>query len=258
MKQRLLDILHLVCRICVTAYVLIVFTIGMLLFVQPLIWLWFRLGKDSEEKRHKYHRILQRMAIIAERMIPTVRFVYENPVNEKFNRPAMIVANHQSHFDLLCIIMLAPKIVIMTKDWVWKNPLYGLLIRYAEYYPASNGMESNLSRLQHLLDRGYSIMIFPEGTRSADGDVHRFHKGALVIARQLGLDLVPVILEGGTEVLNKKAWTITPGTIRVNVEPRIHLESLGESDLERTRQLRAYFRRRLAELTSKHQEGGTR
>lgn len=256
--NRIADIFRLVCRVAVTIYVLVVFTVSMLLVIQPAIWLWFCFGKDTCARRDRYHKVLQRIAIFAERMIPTVNFHYENHSGELFDRPAMIVANHQSHFDLLCIMMLAPRIVIMTKDWVWKNPLYGLLIRYAEFYPASNGMDINMPRLRALVDRGYSVMVFPEGTRSVDGEIHRFHKGAFVIARELGLDILPVVLEGGTDVLNKKAWTITPGDIYINVEPRVTLDSLGEEDLERARTMRARIRRRHDELRKIHGKGGRR
>ena len=62
--------------------------------------------------------------------------------------------------------MLNPKVVLLTTDWVWKNPMYGVIIRFAEFYPVSDGYDKNVERLKSLVERGYSVVVYPEGTRS--------------------------------------------------------------------------------------------
>ncbi|MBF0199531.1 MAG: 1-acyl-sn-glycerol-3-phosphate acyltransferase, partial [Planctomycetes bacterium] len=92
-----------------------------------------------------------------------------------FTKPAVLIANHQSHLDLVLILMLNPKVIVLTNQWVWNNPFYGLVVRYAEYYPIYQGLEGSLPKLQKKVNDGYSILIFPEGSRTPDGSIKRFH-----------------------------------------------------------------------------------
>ena len=145
------------------------------------------------------------------------------------------------------MMTLTPKVVFLTNDWVWRNPFYGLVIRKAECYPASDGIEKNLPRLRDLYDRGYSICIFPEGTRSPHCDILRFHKGAFAIARELGADILPVFLHGMGHVLPKEELMFRGGEMFIEVEKRVRpydepSEAAGiERDREVTKQMRHYY-----------------
>jgi 1-acyl-sn-glycerol-3-phosphate acyltransferase len=211
--------------------------------MQPFTWLYRRIGKDSEAKRLRYHRLLQRMARFIIHHVPGVSFHIENVSGETFDRPAIIICNHQSQLDLMCLIMLHPKIVFLTKDWVWNNPFIGNIIHYAEYYPVSNGIEHHVETLRRLYERGYSIAVFPEGTRSTDSRILRFHKGAFYLAEQLGADVLPVFLHGAGHVLPKNDFMLREGVIDMRIEERITLsDPRYSSDLmERTKQFRRYY-----------------
>lgn len=257
---RLKNILIQIRQIAYTLYTFVVFVLLMMVLVQPLIFLYFLFGKKTEQKRLRYHQAIQWLARCSTRHVPGISFSFRNVGGETFERPSMIISNHQSHFDLMCVLMLSPKIVVLTNDWVWRNPLYGLLIRYAEYYPVSDGLETNLERLRGLVSRGYSVMVFPEGTRSADGKIHRFHKGPFYLAEKLGLDIVPMFIHGGTEVLNKKAWTLSTGEIYVQVNQRIASddERYGSDYRERVKGMRRYYEEEYALICRerKQQKGG--
>jgi len=116
--------------------------------------------------------------------------------NVDFSKPKLLIANHSSFLDILSVIMLHPKTVIMVKSWVYNSPVFGLFIRYAGYPFAKEGASQDLSQLKELIANGYSIVIFPEGTRSKDGEMNRFHKGAFHIAHELELDIQPLLLIG--------------------------------------------------------------
>ena len=65
-------------------------------------------------------------------------------------------------------------------------------------------------------------MIFPEGTRSEDCHIQRFHRGAFYMAEQLNLDILPVFIKGFGDVLPKKSFSLHPGDMSLEVMPRIH------------------------------------
>jgi 1-acyl-sn-glycerol-3-phosphate acyltransferase len=120
--------------------------------------------------------------------------------------------------------------IFLTNDWVWNNPTYGFLIRHAEYYPVREGIEALLPKLRSVAERGYSIAIFPEGTRSKDCSIGRFHQGAFYVSEQLGIDILPMCLYGPGKVLPKKTYALKKGPIYIQVDKpvsRAELEQIG-------------------------------
>lgn len=144
-----------------------------------------------------------------------------DPEKLDFSRPSVIVANHSSFLDILLVIMLHPKVIIMVKSWVYNSPVFGLFIRYAGYPFAEEGAETNLEFIKKRIAEGYSIVVFPEGTRSVDGQIKRFHKGAFYIAKELGLDIQPILLIGAHEVNPKNDILISKGQLIVQPLSRI-------------------------------------
>lgn len=193
---------------------------------------------DSEKKRLRYHRIIQRLCGIAVRIIPGSRFTFSNPYGEDFSKPAIYVCNHQSHFDVLSVLALQPKLVFMTNEWAWK--FYGPVIRKAEFYPASYGLGKDSEHIKRLMERGYSVVIFPEGTRNSDcSSVLRFHRGAFQAAQDLGLDILPIYLHGFGYVLPKHEHLVRKADLYLEVGQR---QSVPEGRLAAfTRQMRHLF-----------------
>jgi 1-acyl-sn-glycerol-3-phosphate acyltransferase len=221
------------------------FLVMMYLFLLPYTWLRFHLCQMTDERRIGYHRLLQRMAAFVIRHVPGVSFHLDNSVGETFRQPSVIIANHQSHLDLMCLMMLTPRLVFLTNDWVWHNPFYGMVIHRAEFVPVSDGIEANIDRLRALYRRGYSICVFPEGTRSADCSIQRFHQGAFYLARQLGADILPVYLHGPGHVLPKRDFLLRPGRIDVEVGHRLTVD---EPLLAFTRSMRHHYQSHYAAL----------
>jgi len=181
----------------------------------------FSFGRKTAKKKYIYHSLLHRIARFTIFHVPQVKTTFLNLTNETFDKPAIIICNHQSHLDLMCIMMLTPKLVILTNDWVWKSPFYGRLIRYADFYPVSGGFQEALGPLSELVRQGYSIVTFPEGTRSEDCSIQRFHKGAFYLAEQLQLDIIPVLIHGVGHVLPKQEFMLRKGNIQIRVMERI-------------------------------------
>jgi 1-acyl-sn-glycerol-3-phosphate acyltransferase len=236
-------------RLLFSVYSLMVFLVGSLC-ITLVGFFMLGVGKKTAGKKQRYHALLCSAARFVIRRIPGVKFRYENLAGETFEKPAVIISNHQSHLDLMCLMMLTPRLIILTNDWVWKNPIYGQLIKFADFYPVSHGVENSLEELACQVQNGYSIVIFPEGTRSTDGSIIRFHRGACYLAEMLKIDILPVFIHGASDVLPKDDFMLRTGSINVQVHPRIAPNDtrFGADYVARTKQLRQYYRHTFAAL----------
>lgn len=187
----------------------------------PGAYLYFWIGKNTESKKLRFHKMLQWISNFLTVRFPGAKTIYENPSGETFAKPALIICNHQSHLDLPVLMSINPKLIFLTNDWVWNNFFYGKIIHYAEFLPVSAGMDIILPHLKSLKERGYSIVVFPEGTRSADCSILRFHQGAFLLAHELEMDIVPMVLHGAGHYLPKKDFMFRKGEIRLKILPRI-------------------------------------
>jgi 1-acyl-sn-glycerol-3-phosphate acyltransferase len=172
------------------------------------------------------------------------------------SKPVIFIANHTSFLDILLAIMLNPKIVLMVKGWVYNSPFFGPIIRYAGYIYTDDGPEENIEKMKTLVADGYSLLVFPEGTRSPDGKIGRFHKGAFYLAEQLGLDIQPLLLHGAAEVLPKGDFLIRPGKLNVRVLPRIRYsdDKWGNQLRDKTKNIAHFFKTEFARYQSEMED----
>ncbi len=175
---------------------------------------------------------------------PHVKKNFSGLENLQPEKPVIFIANHTSFLDILLAIMLNPKIVLMVKGWVYNSPFFGPIIRHAGYVYTDDGPEENINKVKALVADGYSLLIFPEGTRSEDGQITRFHKGAFHLAEQLGLDIQPILIHGASDVLPKNDFLIRPGALNVRVLPRIRLSDpeWGSQLRDKTKNIAAHFK----------------
>lgn len=187
-----------------------------------------------------FNKVVRRVASWAIHIVPGCRYTIKNPHGEDFSKPAIYICNHQSHLDVLALIALHPKLIFMTNDWVWKSPFYGAVIRKAGYFPASWGFSVNSEHVKKMAAEGYSVAIFPEGTRTNDGRIGRFHRGAFLAARELGMDLLPILIRGFHEALPKHDFLLRPHPLTLEIGERVQVPQ--EADIaEFTRQMRHFY-----------------
>lgn len=242
-----------------SVYTLLFFVVSSVFVVKPLTIYYQMAEKDLEKKRQAMHRLFWRYArfVTLRHGIPGVRLSVANPYSEDFTKPAIIICNHQSSLDLMTMLMHTPKLVVLTKDWVWSNPIYGSLIQGAEFYPVSEGLTILLPKLQSLIERGYSIVVYPEGTRASDCSIGRFHQGAFYLANQLKTDILPIVSYGAGKVLPKKGKFLRKWPICIEIDRRITLEgmqSFGQTPREQASGMRRYYEERYTEIANRMEQ----
>ncbi|PUZ30365.1 1-acyl-sn-glycerol-3-phosphate acyltransferases [Chitinophaga costaii] len=204
------------------------------------------------ERRGKnvYHFLLSTFTRSLLYVMANVKKRILNPDNEDFSQPAVVISNHQSFLDILVSTMLHPKVILLTNQWVWRSPVFGAVVRLADYYPVADGAAHSIERLRQKVNEGYSIVVYPEGTRSEDPGIRRFHKGAFFIAEQLGLDILPILLHGTAYTMSKNDFLLKDGQVTVQYLPRIKQEdkTWGEGYAERTKRISRHFKQAYAQL----------
>ncbi len=227
-----------------TAYAFGLFVIGSLILQLLILITWIPF---VGEKRIKYliHKITSLSARFFLKVMITTRFVKEFQNEEDFKTPAVVIANHQSFIDILVMLALQHKIVMVTNGWVWKSPVFGRIVRYLDFYHAQNGYEELAESLKPKIEQGYSVVIFPEGTRSECGKIGRFHKGAFYLAEMLKLDILPVLLYGNNLVSSKRQpFYIKKGLLVASIMPRItpQMTEYGDGYSERSKKIAQYIK----------------
>ncbi len=200
-----------------------------------------------------FHKVISKYMKSVLYTNPFVKKTIINTGNENFSKPAVIIANHTSFLDILAVGMLHPKICFLVNDWVYKSPVFGKAVQRADFYPVSSGIENSLEHLREKVRQGYSLMAFPEGTRSNTNKTKRFHKGAFYLAERFNLDILPVLIHGNSEVLPKGSFIIKDGNITVEILPRIKAENadVGSNYTQRTKRIGAYFKTEFLKLREK-------
>lgn len=237
-----------------TIYAFIAFLFGSLM-LSLIGFVLLTLGGKSPKNKYRYHKVLQWTSRFVVNNMPFVRTRVVNEHHENFEKPAIIIANHQSHIDLMFMMMLTPHLIILTNQWVWRSPFYGGIIRYADFYPVANGIENSIDKLRPMVELGYSIVIFPEGTRSETGYINRFHKGAFFLAEKLQVDILPVITHGIGFALPKSELILRNSDVTVKILERITPTSTlyGEGYVERSKQVRGLFKTEYKQLCSENE-----
>lgn len=207
---------------CYTLYAILFYVLCCLCMMMPAAFVCRMVMGDGSRYRRFLHKMLYGVTRFVVRIhgIPGVRCTVDNRHGEEFKRPSVVICNHQSFLDLMLMLSLSPNLIVLTNDWVWHSPFYGYVLRGAAFYPVSEGMENFLPKLEKMVDEGYSIVVYPEGTRSADGRIKRFHQGAFHIAERLGLDIVPMIEYGANHVLPKRGKYLRRGNVHLQIDRR--------------------------------------
>ena len=126
------------------------------------------------------------------------------------NKPYVIVINHNSMVDIISLYFIRLNFRWVSKREVFRIPFIGPMLWMhgdiaIERGRATESMKKVTRDGKMWLDMGVSVAIFPEGTRSKDGEIQRFKGGAFVLAKEAGVDILPVVMDGTTKIFKPKS-----------------------------------------------------
>jgi len=174
---------------------------------------------------------------------------------ERVRRDAtyVMVANHQSLLDILVLFRLFVHYKWVSKAELFRVPCIGWNMSLNRYIRLRRGDAASIAQMmrdaEQTLAEGSSLMIFPEGTRSADGRLKAFKHGAFTLAKQAGVPLLPIVIEGTANALPKRGFVLQGRhQIRVRVLPEIPPQSFADLPVEAlTERVHECFRWELGE-----------
>ena len=171
------------------------------------------------------------------------------------DRAYVMVANHQSFGDIFVLYQLRKQFKWVAKDSVFWVPFLGWMMWMADYVPIRRGDAPSrrrmLERCLRHLRRGSSVLMFPEGTRSKDGQIREFRRGAFAMAAAAGVPVVPIVIDGTLHALPQGTWVFQQDgvlDIRVRVLEPVHPDSVGGDEQALTRAVQAAMVAALAEM----------
>lgn len=162
-------------------------------------------------------------------------------------RPAIFVLNHQSMLDLFISCYLRPPntLGIAKKSFVYM-PIIGLFMKaigvvFLDRHDRMKALEG-MRATKRLIEKGYSIAMAPEGTRTPTGELQPLKKGAFYLALQTGLPLIPITIINAYQLFPRHNWLPKPGIVKVYIDPPIATHGMTEhSILEMIERVRSVF-----------------
>lgn len=212
---------------------------------------------SRKRKFRFFHRVLQLFFHNLMYRTPGIRMAIIGREPGLYEPPVILIANHTSILDTPTMGLLHPRQLFMMNDRQLRSPFFGRAMRMVGAHPASENQPESLEKLRKKIKQGYSIIIFPEGTRSMTTEIQRFHKGACYLADALKLDIVPVLVHGNAHALPKYDNMLKPGPITMKYLPRIRYDdaTFGTGYADRTKKIARYFRNEFRKLRDERESG---
>jgi 1-acyl-sn-glycerol-3-phosphate acyltransferase len=211
-----------------------------------------------DRRRKLLHLYTSAWAYHYVKLLPLWRTHFEGTEHIRPGKRYVLVANHQSLGDILVLFGLFKPYKWVSKREIFALPFIGWNMRLNDYVGLVRGDAASIERMlaecRRHLQNGSSVLLFPEGTRSVDGELKRFKHGAFTLAKELGVEIIPIVVDGTRDALPKQGLLLkqrTPLDIQVRVlEPIVPRSD--ESVAELSERVRQVMVERLHELRREH------
>lgn len=228
----------------VSAFSFAYFLLGCFLLT-VLRWILFLPLAPRRQKKRFFHFVVSKFCWSNMYIMMNLKKTILDKEKADFSDPCVIIANHHSFQDILMTLLLHPKLIMVTNSWVYNSPFFGKTVQYADFIHAGDGVEGQIEQIEAKVKKGYSIIVFPEGSRAASQKLRRFHKGAFYLAEQLQLDIQPLLIHGTSYTMPKgDDFCLKNGHITMKFLDRIKADDLsfGKTYTERTKSISKYFK----------------
>jgi 1-acyl-sn-glycerol-3-phosphate acyltransferase len=169
---------------------------------------------DRDPVLYKTGRMFRNLGLVLVKINPNWKVIVTGVHIEDPRLPYVVVANHQSLGDIPVVSHLPWEMKWVGKEELFKIPIVGWQMKLAGDIPVNR---KGVRRWEHVakkagyyLDRKCSVMIFPEGTRTKDGNLQRFTDGAFALAIKHQVPILPVVVEGTFNCIPKHTWVFGP------------------------------------------------
>ena len=218
------------------------------LFMLPILW---TLGRDPVRRIRRTQRLLGlqfRLVVDLMRWARLFGFDWRGAGAHRPEGACILVANHPTTIDVVAVTAVYPDVVLVVKHKIWRNILLRPLFRFCGHVDGGDGsFESNMRLVEEVKERlsaGFSVAIWPEGTRSPKGGLGELQKGAFALAAGTGLPIVPLTIRASPPVLTRDdPWHRWPTeVVDYRIETGEALPSAGRTSRQLQREVEAHYR----------------
>lgn len=218
-----------------------VISVGIMLtlyYATRAVWSSWRKGPDLAGQCDCYARRWSKGLL----WLAGVRVRIEGADQIDWSEPHVVVANHQSWFDVFALFSAMPtRLKFVAKEELGRIPVFGASWQGCEHISIDRGdrrqaIESLDRAALRVREEKLALVLFPEGTRSPDGRLQEFKKGAFVLAIKSGVPIVPVGISGSRLVMPKGTFRVRSGEIRIRVGSEIGVADATTGDREALRE----------------------
>ena len=197
----------------------------------------FVLCYPFDKKRAVVHKLSEWLTDIVFIFAPGMRREVIGVENIDPKQAYVVVLNHQSMVDILSIYNLPLIFKWVSKKEVYRIPIVGQLLFAHGDIVINRASTKEAMQLVHTrglewLKKGACVSIFPEGTRSKDGEIHNFKSGAFILAKEAGVPILPIVLDG-TNTMVRNGWLMNwRNKITIRVLPPVSAEDVQNRDIK--------------------------
>lgn len=199
-------------RIAATGFCFTVFGLGGLLLTLTVFPFLYILPVNRQWKREKAQGLIHisfRLFAWLMQFVGVMRLTINGA--ERLGGNYLIIANHPTLIDVVILISLLPKVDCIVKQALWRNPFLRGVVGSAGYISNSSDPQNLMDECIARLQKGRTLIIFPEGTRTKPNKPMTFQRGAANIALRSECDIIPVAITCVPSTLTKgKKWYEVP------------------------------------------------
>lgn len=225
------------------------------LFVITIILLWIPVVGivrllERDPAHYKTGYIFRRLGVAITKIIPThIDLKYDHNLKQ-LRKPVIVVSNHQSNGDIPLIANLPFEMKWVAKKALFKIPVVGWMMSWAGDISvdrkAANRRTKTFRQVRYYLNHNCPVIFFPEGTRSRNGNLNRFNRGAFDLSVEMNVPILPIVLDGTQQYLPKKSWKFgEKGNIKLETLDLIYPN--GKDCCELMNETREAMKQKLAE-----------